>query len=194
MCYCLQMSEQVSIPANLTADDFLTVDQSVFGDAWRYEMVDGRIIAHAAPSPDNGAILMGLGTALGNRLRDRRDCRPEGGSGAVPARKQRNTARIPDAMVRCGDNPKVVFEIVSPSELGHRRARDRKRLDLQEVEGVQEVVELYQDGAAHIYRRHDGAWLFEVIDGLDRTLHLESIGLEIPMSEIYQFVDVPDAS
>ena len=32
--------------------------------AWRYELVDGAIIAHAAPSPDHGAILGMVGVAI----------------------------------------------------------------------------------------------------------------------------------
>jgi Uma2 family endonuclease len=101
----------------LTADEFLETDQREFGDAWRYELVDGRIVAHAAPRPDHGAILSLLNAALVSRLRGRRDgCRAESGSGAVPKRQQRNTARIPDAMIRCGEHPRVVFEVVSPSE------------------------------------------------------------------------------
>ncbi len=185
------MREQTVVPVNLTADEFLTTDQHVFGDAWRYEMVDGRIIAHAAPSPDHAAILAGLGAALVNRLRGRRDCRPELGSGAVPKRQQRNTARIPDAMIRCGDQPRVLFEIVSPSDLDHRKTWDRRRRDLQDVEAVQEVVELFQDGTAHVYRRREGDWVFAFLDGPDATLTLDSVGLSIPLSEIYEFVEIP---
>ncbi len=90
-----------------TAERFLTTDQHEFGDAWRYELVDGRIVAHAAQSPEHGAILAGLTTALGSRLRGNPDgCRPESGSGAVPRSAQRATARIPDALIRCGEHPK----------------------------------------------------------------------------------------
>lgn len=185
------MSENATIFANLTADDFLQMDQSAFGTAWRYEMVDGRIIAHAAPSLDHGAILAGLTTALGTRMRNRRDCRPEVGVGAVPLRQQRNTARIPDGTIRCGGLPRVVFEVVSPSELAHPRRSDRKRRDLQDVEGVQEIVELYEEPAVHIYRRRDQAWVFEALDGLDAILTLDSVGLDIPLSEIYAFVEIP---
>lgn len=185
------MSEQIETPVKLTADDFLTMDQRLFGDAWRYEMVDGRIIAHAAPSPDHGAILASLIVAVGRRMDGRRDCRAEGGSGAVPKRQQRNTARIPDAMIRCGQYPKVLFEIVSPSDLEHRKAWDRRRRDLQDVEGVEEIVELFQDGTAHIYRRQQGIWAFEFLDDLTATLRLASVGLEIPLEEIYASVDIP---
>jgi hypothetical protein len=32
-----------------TAEEFLAVDQATFGPAWRYELVDGKIIALARP-------------------------------------------------------------------------------------------------------------------------------------------------
>lgn len=124
-------------------------------------------------------------------MRNRRDCRPEIGSGAVPVREQRNTARIPDGMIRCGDLPRVVFEVVSPSELSHPRQQDRKRRDLQDVEGVEEIVELYEEPAVHIYRRRGDAWTFEAIEGLDAVLRLHSVELSLPLDEVYAFIDLP---
>lgn len=186
------MSEQLAVPVNLTADAFLAMDQRTFGDAWRYEMVDGRIVAQAAPNPDHGAILMGLSTALGRRMRGRRDCRPESGSGAVPKAQQRNTARIPDAMVRCGQNPRVIFEIASPSDLEHPKTWTRRLRDLQAVEGVQELVVIYQDGSATLYRNTGDAWTYELIDRLDASIRLASVDLDLPMAEIYEFVEIPD--
>ena len=54
-----------------TADEFLRTDQVRIRLAWRYVLVDGRIVAHAAPSPDHGAIAANLTTALSNRLQRR---------------------------------------------------------------------------------------------------------------------------
>jgi Uma2 family endonuclease len=173
-----------------TAEEFLETDQHEFGDAWRYELVDGEVVAHTAPSPDHGAILSSVARSLGNRLLGNHDgCRPEVGSGAVPRRRQCNTARIPDAMIRCGDHPRMVFEVVSPSEIRHWRLRDRKRLDLQLVEGVREIVEIYQDEyALHIYRlAADGSWSFEALGGREAMLHLTSVDIDIPLAEIYAF-------
>lgn len=178
-----------------TAAEFLATDQHEFGDAWRYELVDGVVIAQAAPSPEHGAILAGLITALGNRLRGHPDgCRPESGSGAAPRRQQRPTARIPDATIRCNELPRVLFEVVSPSELRAWRARDRKRGDLQDVAGVTEIVELYQDEmAAHVYRRDtDGSWSFDAVGGDGSTLELRSVGIAVPMSEVYEFAVLPE--
>lgn len=179
-----------------TAEGFLATDQHVFGDAWRYELVDGRTVAHTAPSPEHGAILAGLTGALASRLRGNPDgCRPESGSGAVPKTAQRATARIPDAMVRWGEHSRVMFEVISPSELRNWTQRDARRRDLQAVEGAEEIVELYQsERACHVYRRRpDGTWSFEAQGGSDAILKLPSVGLTIPLSDIYAFADLPEA-
>ncbi len=57
--------------------------------------------------------------------------------------EQRDTARIPDATIRCGKQSRVLFEVVSPSELQHKRQWDQKRTGLQAVEGAQEIVEIF---------------------------------------------------
>jgi len=171
-----------------TADEFIAQDQHDFGDAWRYELVDGQVLAHAAPAPEHGAILAGLTGALVSRIAAMpRGCRPETGSAATPRTAQRNTARIPDVMIRCSEHPRVAFEVVSPSEIRGWRARDRKRQHLQAVEGMRELVELFQeDYAVHVYRLStQEAWTFEALGGAEAILHLESVGLSIPLAEIY---------
>lgn len=54
---------------------------------------------------------------------------------------------------------------------------------------MQEIVEIYQDEmAAHIYRRESGeTWSFAPIDGAEAMLALRSVGLEFPLTEIYEF-------
>ncbi len=179
-----------------TADEFVVENQSTFGRAWRYELVEGRVLAHDAPEPEHGAILAGLIGALASRLRDRPDgCRPEAGSAAIPKTLKRNTARIPDAMVRCGEHPRVSFEVISPSGLRNWRGRDLKLRHVQAVEGVQEIVELSQEEfAAHVHRVTPGGWTFETLGGSDAILRLVSVELEIPLSEIYQFADIAEAA
>src|ERR1700692_733391 len=97
----------------LDADEFLRTDQLAFGNAWRYELVRGTIVAHAAPNPEHAAILSNLAGELYIRLRGHPDCRSEVGSGAVPQYELRNTARIPDATISCGNHPRGLFEVIS---------------------------------------------------------------------------------
>jgi Uma2 family endonuclease len=191
------MTVALSLDHRWTADEFIATDQEAFGNAWRYELVDGLIVAHAAPSPEHGAIAAALAGALIKRLsRMPVGCRPETGSAAAPRTKQRNTVRIPDMIVRCGEHPRVAFEVVSPSEIHDWRGRDLKRKHLQAVEGIQEIVELYQnDYAAHVYRLlPGGSWAFEAIGGEDAVLRLESVRIELPLAEVYALADLPHAS
>ena len=76
----------------MTAEEFLATDQSEFGPAWRYELVDGQPVAQASPTPDHCAVTANLATAIGQRLKGN-PCRAEAGSGAVP----RTTAGIAPA-------------------------------------------------------------------------------------------------
>ena len=173
----------------LDADEFLRTDQSEFGNAWRYELVHGTIVAHATPSPEHGIILGNLAREIGNRLRDHPDCRSEVGSGAAPHYEQRDTVCIPDVMIRCKKHPRVLFEVVSPSELRHKRQWDQKRSDLQAVEGVQEIIEIYQDEMlAHAYRRQGAVWVFESIAGPDAAMELRSVDITVPLAALYERV------
>jgi Uma2 family endonuclease len=173
----------------LGADEFLRTDQSEFGSAWRYELVRGAIVAHAAPSPEHGVILGNLARAIGNRLRDHPECRLEVGSGAAANYEQRDTARIPDATIRCGKHPRVLFEVISPSELQHKRRWDQKRSDLQAVEGVSDIVEIFQDEMlAHTYRRQGEDWVFESVAGPDGEVTLRSVGITLPLAALYERV------
>jgi Uma2 family endonuclease len=173
----------------LDADAFLRTDQLAFGNAWRYELVRGTIVAHAAPSLEHAVILSNLAGELHPRLRGHPECRSEIGSGAVPQYEQRDTARIPDATIRCGKLPRVLFEVISPSELQHKRQWDQTRSDLQAVEAVQEIFEIFQDEMlAHAYRRQGATWTFESIAGPDATMELRSVGITVPLAALYDRV------
>jgi hypothetical protein len=107
----------------------------------------------------------------------------------VPRYAQRDTARIPDATIRCGKLPRVLFEVISPSELQHKRQWDQKRSDLQAVEGVQEIIEIFQDEMlAHAYRRQEAGWVFEWIAGPEAELALPSVGISVPLAALYERV------
>jgi Uma2 family endonuclease len=190
------MTIALRVDRQWTADGFVQADQHQFGPLWRYELIEGRIVGHAAPASEHGAILFGLTGALHRAIHDKglKGCRGEAGSAATPRTKQRNTARIPDLMVRCGEHPRVAFEVVSPSEIRNWRGRDLKLEHLQHVEGMQEIVELFQaDYACHVYR-HDpatGRWTFEAIGGAEAVLRLESIGIDLLLADIYEFASLP---
>jgi Uma2 family endonuclease len=178
------------MPPPITVEEFLAADQSEFGDAWRYELVDGQPVAHASPSPEHGAIMMNLGAALKARLRGT-PCRPEGGSAAVPRDKSEDRARIPDVMIRCDGKPTVLFEIISPSDEKSQVRKAIRYADLKNVDGVREIVEVVQDEPLcriHRWREEIGGWQMEEIAGASSTLSLSLLDIQIPFGEIYDGV------
>ncbi len=106
----------------------------------------------------------------------------------MPNRKTRNTARVPDALVCCQGLPRVTFEIVSPSELRHIEQRDKKRDDVKQVEGVVQIIEIYQHTmAAHLHNNTvSGAWEFVAVSSNNAVLNIPGIGLSIPLSALYE--------
>jgi len=65
----------------------------------------------------------------------------------------------------------------------------QKRADLQAVEGVQEIVWIYQDEMlAHAYRQHGAGWVFESIAGPDAHIALPSVGITVPLAALYERV------
>lgn len=179
------------MPPPMTVEEFLAADPKDFGDAWRYELVDGYPIAQASPSPEHGAILANLSAALKNRLPRGGPCRPEGGSAAVPRNKSRDRARIPDVMVRCDGTPTVLFEIISPSDEKSQKAKAERYADLKNVDGVREIVEVVQDEYVcriHRWRDEIDGWQMEEITGARNTLRLASLGIEIPFEDVYDGV------
>jgi hypothetical protein len=60
---------------------------------------------------------------------------------------------------------------------------------MQSVEGVQEIVEIYQDEIlAHAYRRQDVGWVFESITGPDAEMAPSSVGITVPLTTLYERV------
>ena len=182
------------VETDWTAESFLKSDLHFSGEAWRYELVDGIVVAHAAPAPLHGVIAGNVVFALKTRMKGHA-CRVEVATGAVPHDQQKPTARIPDILVRCDRLPRVLFEVISPSELRDWRGRNRKRRDEQDVEGVQEIVEIYQSQpSVHLYRKGaEGEWMFEAVDDMEGVLRLRSLGIDLPLAEIYDSVDFAES-
>lgn len=91
-------------------------------------------------------------------------------------------------------NPKVIFEVLSESTESYDR--DEKFALYRELESFREYV-LFAQGKPRgesFLRQDDGGWLVNYVDGLDATLKLRSVPIELPLSEIYLNVDFPPKS
>jgi Uma2 family endonuclease len=109
----------------------------------------------------------------------------------------------PDAMIVCGEpkihsrgtdavlNPTVIFEVLSPWTEAYDRG---KKFELSaKAESLKEYVLVSQDEprVESFARRENGTWLRRLFAGLDALLVLESVELEIPLSEVYDRLEFP---
>ena len=177
-------------PALRTVDEFL---RWVEAQPARYEFVGGRVVLMAGGSAAHNDIQVNLLAALRNRLRDG-PCRPNGPD--LMLRIDDRTGRFPDASVTCGERsrnfltePTVLFEILSPAT--EARDRGEKRREYQRLPSLAHYVLIDQETPrVEIYTRGDGRWLFQELEGLEATVQLEAIAIELPLAELYDRVSL----
>ena len=83
------------------------------------------------------------------------------------------------------NNPRVLFEVSSPSTDLYDR---REKFDLYGGIPTLEEYFLVSQDVPHLQsllRQEDGTWNLAVTAGMDATLKVRSLGLEIPLAEIY---------
>jgi Uma2 family endonuclease len=86
-------------------------------------------------------------------------------------------------------DPVVVFEVLSPSTASTDRIT--KNREYAATPSVRRYVTLEQDRiAATVFARIEGAWLGQLVTEAD-TLHLPEIGLELPLAELYEGMNLP---
>lgn len=88
-------------------------------------------------------------------------------------------------------NPRAVFETLSPST--ETRDRTIKFDDYRSMDGFEEYVLLSQvePRVETYFRMSDGKWQFDVRVGLDETVRLQSVGIDLPLAELYAGVTFP---
>ena len=173
---------------------------------WKYELVDGVPVLKRGMGPTGmvGGTLRHAKVAakilrmLGSRL-DGTPCEPFGSDIAV--RTGPDQLRYPDVVVDCGtedqtrrdlDDPRVVIEVLSPSTSFLDQTKK-----LEEYKGVGTVQHVLivdpRRGWAQLFSRQTGTWRFEEFNGLDRTVPLPAIGVELPMAEVFENVTLDEA-
>jgi Uma2 family endonuclease len=88
-------------------------------------------------------------------------------------------------------NPSLVVEVLSPAT--ERYDRGKKFGHYERIDSLREYVLVSQDAVlVERFTRQEGGWLRTVYLRRDDVLPLESVGVEVPLSEVYARVDVPE--
>jgi Uma2 family endonuclease len=178
----------------ITEDEYLRLEEAA---RTRHEFRGGQIVDMAGGTLEHAGIAASIITELTVRLKGK-PCKAYGSDLAVRINSIGNYF-YPDVSVLCDPpiyavpdkrtavtNPKIVFEVTSRDS----EADDRgdKFTDYRWIESLEEYILVSQQRAQveTFYRQGDGIWAIgPTFAGLDASVKLRSVSIEIPLSEIY---------
>jgi Uma2 family endonuclease len=185
---------QRKLPDPLTVDEFLAIP---WPEGARHELHDGQVVSMAPPLRAHATLVVNLAVAIRPVLARTCDVLTEAG---ILSAARANTCYQVDLLVTCEPPeprqrtihaPVLLVEVLSPST--QAIDRNRKLPDYRQIASVQEVV-LVDSEAMHVelYRRFDGTrWLSEILREPTDILHLDSVGLDLSLADLYSRVVFP---
>ncbi len=166
---------------------------------YRSEYYRGEIFAMAGGSANHNRIARNLVIALETEL-EGKPCEAFITDMRLLVKKN-GLYTYPDVMVVCGKlqfvkgrtdtltNPGVIIEVLSESTKDYDRGA---KFELyRAIETLQDYV-LIDQSRVHVeyfHKLEDGRWLLTEFNELEAVLKLESVGMEMPLSQIYQRVE-----
>jgi Uma2 family endonuclease len=185
----------VGLPAHyLTPEQYLRFERE---SEFRHEYFEGQMILMAGGTPRHSLIIQNVGIAVGRRLPDDSPCLAFNNDLRTSVHWD-NLITYPDFQVVCGEieyaefdrntilNPTFVVEVLSPSTAKHDRG---KKLEYYKgCASIREYLLIEPDPVAieHGWRTPNGGWSTETVREMDREIELGSIGVTVPVAEIYR--------
>ena len=180
----------------LTPEEYIATERKA---TFKSEYLSGEIVAMSGASNEHNLITMNTSTALYNQLADRgcrvyaSDMRVGISAGvsyfypdiAVTCDKPRFEDDVFDTLI----NPQVIIEVLSDSTAGYDRGE--KFIRYRQLESLQEYLLISQD-RVHVehYLRQNERWIPSESKRFEDILSLISIGAELPLRQIYRFVEL----
>lgn len=168
----------------------------------RHEFLRGELYAMAGGSLQHSQLQVNLISLLHAALRDR-PCVVNSSDLRIKI-EETGLLTYPDVSVFCGAprfvdghqdtllNPLLIAEVLSPSTESYDRGA--KFAHYRQLESLQEYLLISQEEARveRILRRDDGEWSLRCVTGLEGVLALSSVGVSLPLSELYHKVVLPE--
>lgn len=187
----------------LTPAEYLARERAA---TYRSEYFDGEMFAMAGGSPRHSLICANVMRELGNGLK-RRPCAVYDSNLRVQV-SATGLYTYPDASVICGPlefddkhrdtvvNPTLLIEVLSESTEAYDRGK--KFGHYRQIPALREYLLASQEEPKieRFLRNQDGTWTLTEAAGLDATLPLPSLNVELSLREIYDKVDfsAPEAT
>ena len=180
----------------MTLDEFLRWDD---GTETHYELIGGFPVAMAPPAEAHRILAVRLATRIEAVLSARRPCNAQIKAGVIRPDRA-DTYFAADIAATCAaiepgrqaiKDPFLIVEILSPSTERHDR---RVKLPVyRQIETVQEILLVASDERyAELHRRAGTQWITEILRGGESVLALASVGIEIPLTELYDRIGLGD--
>ena len=187
-------------PKLLTEEEYLRIERAA---EYKSEYYRGEMFAMAGARLKHTRIKRNFERRLGERL-DGSPCEPFSSDLRVKV-SATGMYTYPDLGVFCGEpqlldkhfdtllNPKLLVEILSDSTAKYDQGR--KFEQYQTIPSLMEYVLVSQDAPQCVsyFRQEDGHWRYTRCEGLEATLVLESLGIRVPLAEIYAGVEFDPA-
>jgi Uma2 family endonuclease len=185
----------------LTPAEYLDIERAA---AYRSEYFDGEMFAMAGGSPRHSLISANIIRELGNGL-NRRPCAAYESNLRILV-SATGLYTYPDASVICGPlefederrdtilNPTLLVEVLSDSTEAYDRGK--KFSHYRQIPSLREYLLVSQEEAKieRFLRNEDGSWTLTEAAGLEATLPLPSLGIEISLGEVFDKVDFSAAA
>ncbi len=179
----------------LTPEEYIALERKA---TLKSEYLSGEIFAMSGASDTHNLITINMATALYNQLSDRgcriyaSDMRVGISAGvsyfypdiAVTCDKPRFEDDVFDTLI----NPQVIIQVLSDSTAGYNRGE--KFIRYRQSESLQEYTLISQDQVlVEHYLRQGERWILSEFSTLEDVLPLASIEAELPLRQIYRFVE-----
>ncbi len=185
------MTALAKIPVRMSVDEFLAWEP---GDGRAWQLVDGVPQAMSPASITHGLLQGELGSLVRNHLKVNKSCcRLVVAPGVVPRVNASHNMRVPDLAVTCSPSvdeqhalsePVLIVEILSPSNQAETWANVWACTSIPSVREIL-ILQSAAIGAEVLRRGGDGSWPQEPQRVTEGELGLESIGLCLPLAEVY---------
>lgn len=181
-----------------TAEEYLDFERK--GDS-RHEFLDGEVYAMAGESLSHSRICINLAREVGNKLKGK-SCEVLSPNMKVWT-STTSLFAYPDLTIVCGEpqfhdkekdvltNPKVIFEVLSPSTADYDRAKKFLRYRMGN-ETLTDYILVSQDYCfvEHFRKQSDGNWIYQSLSEISDTLRIETVDCELSLQEIYDCVEL----
>jgi len=185
-----QLAERV-----YTAEEYLALERA---SDRKSELVNGRIYAMAGASVTHIVIVGNIFAEIRARLRGR-PCRVFSNELRVKV-SQTGMYTYPDVVALCEPlrledahadtllNPAVIMEVLS--ETTERYDRGEKFAHYRKIQSLREYILVAQEQVrVEQFVRHGEHWMLSEISDLSGSLHIETIGCDLPLRDIYDRVE-----